>query len=46
MHPPEIIEQRERQESIRDEKQVSPVAFDALNDTLYEYQSSTMIREY
>ena len=39
------MEQREHQESNRDEERVSPVAFDALNDILYEDQSSATFRE-
>ena len=46
MRPPEIMEQRERQESNRDEERVSPVAFDALDDIMYEDQSSATIHEY
>ena len=39
-------EQREHQESRRDEDRVSPVAFDALDEIMYEDQSSATIREY
>jgi hypothetical protein len=44
--PAQIIEQRERQESNRDEERVSPVAFDALDNVIDEAQSSATMCEY
>jgi len=46
MRPPKIMEQRERQESNRNEERVSPVAFDALDDITCEAQSSATMCEY
>ena len=42
----DVEEQRERQESNRNEERVSSVAFDALDDIMCEAQSSATMCEY